>query len=241
MLVLMASERDQQARAFAARYARRGLGMLAPADLSRGGWRWRSADPRSSVALIKAQRLLPDDIDGVITRLPWVLPHDVPDIQVDDREYVAAEISAFLLTWLASLRCPLLNRPSAQCLSGPGWHPQMWLGKAQQLGIATRASHQHVSLTAQPAVVEPEPRDAVTLTVVGAAVVGKADAVLQRHARCLAATAGVQLLCVRFDSPAPDAHLLGASLWPDLCDPKIAEAVWSYFADAAMPRRAVAR
>src|SRR5512147_918601 len=136
MLVLMASERDEQARAFAARYAKRGLAMLTPADLSLRGWRWRSADPRSSVALIKAKRLLPDDIEGVITRLPWVLPGDVRGIQAGDREYVAAEISAFLLTWLASLRCPLLNRPSAQCLSGPGWHPQMWLGKAQQLGIS---------------------------------------------------------------------------------------------------------
>jgi hypothetical protein len=237
----MASERDEQARAFATRYARHGLLMLVPADLSRRGWRWRSTDPRSSVALIKAQRLLPDDIDGVITRLPWVLPCDLPDIQAGDREYVAAEISAFLLTWLASLRCPLLNRPSAQCLSGPGWHPQMWLGKAQELGIPTRAFHQHASLTGQPAVAEPEPRDAVTLTVVGAAVVGKADAVLQRNARRLAAAARVQLLCVRFDSRAPDALLLGASLWPDLSDPKIGEAVWSSFAAAAMPRRAVAR
>ena len=80
----------------------------------------------------------------------------------------------------------------------------------------TRAVHQHASLTAQPAVAEPEPRDAVKLTVVGAKVIGKADAVLQRNARRLAAAAHVQLLCVRFDCRAPDAILLGASLWPDL-------------------------
>ena len=242
MLILMASERDEQALALARRYAGDGLRLLVPADLSRPGWRWRSAGPRSTVALIKAERLLPGDIDGVITRLPWVLQCDLPDIRACEQEYVASEINAFLLAWLVSLPCPLLNRPSAQCLSGPGWRPQMWVNKACELGIAARPVHQNVSLHARPAAAETQPQDAVTLTVVGSTVVGKADAALKRNARRLAAAANVQLLSVHFDSAGRDAMLLGASLWPDLSDPDVAEAIWNHFVEAAMyPRAAVAR
>ena len=238
MVILMASERDEQARALAARYARDGLRMLVPADLSRRGWRWRSADPHTGVAVINEEPLLPDDIDGVITRLPWVLRYDLPDIQAREQEYVATEINAFLLIWLVSLRCPLLNRPSAQCLSGPGWHPHRWVNKAHELGIRAQPVRQNVSLPARPGIAEAEPPDAVNLTVVGAKVIGNAAAVLKRNALRLAAAANVQLLCVRFSTAGRDAILLGASLWPDLSDPDVGEAVWTYFAEATMHHRA---
>lgn len=238
MLILLASERDEQARALANRYARNGLRMLIPASLSRPGWRWRNADPRGTVALIDGERFLANAIGGVITRLPWVLPRDLPDIQACEQEYVAAEINAFLLAWLVSLDCPLLNRPSAQCLSGQGWRSHNWVSKASQLGIPARAVHQSISLRARLAVVETEPRDAITLTVVGNNVVGTGSAVLKRYASRLAAAANVQLLGVRFDCAARHAILLGASLWPDLSDPDVGEAIWEYFQDPATRQRA---
>jgi hypothetical protein len=238
MLILLASERDQQARALATRYARNGLRMLTPASLSRPGWRWRNANPRGTVALVDGERVLANEIGGVITRLPWVLPYDLPDIQGCEQEYVAAEINAFLLAWLVSLDCPLLNRPSSQCLSGQGWRSQKWVSKACELGIPSRAVHQSISLRAGLAVVETEPQDATTLTVVGNNVVGRSHAVLKRHASRLAAAANVQLLSVRFDSAARHALLLGASLWPDLSDPDVGEAIWDHFQDPATRQRA---
>ena len=240
MLILLASERDEQARALATRYARDGLRLLIPANLSRPGWRWRNADPRATVALIDGERVFPGDIDGVITRLPWVLPCDLPDIRSCEQEYVAAEINAFLLAWLVSLDCPLLNRPSPQCLSGQGWRSQKWVSKAHELGIPARAVLQSVCLPARTAVAKAEPQDPVTLTVVGSTVVGTCNAVLKRHASRLAAAANVKLLSVRFDSAARDATLLEASLWPDLSDPDVGEAIWNHFLEPAMhPRAAV--
>jgi hypothetical protein len=239
MLILLASARDEQARALATRYARNGLRMLIPASLSRPGWRWRNADPRGTVALIDGERVLANEIGGVITRLPWVLPCDLPDIRPCEQEYVAAEINAFLLAWLVSLDCPLLNRPSAQCLSGQGWRSEKWVSKACQLGIPTRAVLQRISLRARLAVVETEPQDAITLTVVGSNVVGNGHAVLKRYACRLAAAANVQLLSVRFDSAARGALLLGASLWPDVSDPDVGEAIWDYFQHPATRQRAV--
>jgi hypothetical protein len=242
MLMLLAGERDEQARALATRYARDGLRLLTPASLSRPGWRWRNADRRGTAAMIDGERIFPDEIDGVITRLPWVLPTDLPDIRPCDQEYVAAEINAFLLAWLVSLDCPLLNRPSAQCLSGRAWRAEMWVSKACTLGIPARAVHRSISLAVRSAVAETEPQDAVTVTVVGNAVVGAGNAVLKRHARRLAEAADVQLLTVRFDSAARDALLLGASLWPDLSDPDVGEAIWNHFSDSgARSRAAVAQ
>ena len=242
MLILLASERDEQARALAARYARDGMRLLIPASLSRPGWRWRNADPRGNVAMIDGVRVLPNQIDGVLTRLPWVLPCDLPDIRVCEQEYVAAEINAFLLAWLLSLDCPLLNRPSAQCLSGQGWRSEMWMSKACELGIPARAVHQSISLPARSAVAEADPQDGVTLTVVGRNVVGTGHAVLKRYASRLAAAANVQLLSVRFDSAERDAILLEASLWPDLSDPDVGEAIWNHFLEPApRPPAAVAQ
>ena len=50
-------------------------------------------------------------IAGVLTRLPYVYEREVHHIALDDRQYVAAEMGAFLTAWLASLACPILNRP----------------------------------------------------------------------------------------------------------------------------------
>ena len=72
----------------------------------------------------------------------------------------------------------------------------------------------------------------------GTNVVGTGNAVLKRYASRLAAAANVQLLSVRFDSAARDAILLGASLWPDLSDPDVGEAIWGHFQDPAMRQRA---
>jgi len=190
--------------------------------------------------MIDGERVFPNEIDGVITRLPWVLPCDLPDIRPFEQEYVAAEINAFLLAWLVSLNCPLLNRPSAQCLSGRGWRSEMWVSKACTLGIPARAVHQSISLPVRSAVAEIEPQDAVTVTVVGDGVVGTANAVLKRHASRLAAAANVQLLSVRFDRAARHALLLGASLWPDLSDPDVGEAIWNHFSESATRSRAAA-
>jgi hypothetical protein len=52
-----------------------------------------------------------------------------------DSEYAACERSALLLSWLVSLRCPVLNRPSPA--SGPGGYRSLgaWRHLAQRAGL----------------------------------------------------------------------------------------------------------
>jgi hypothetical protein len=47
-------------------------------------------------------------------------------IAADDRSYAMAEVNAFLVAWLSSLTCPVLNRPTATSLCGPGWSQTHW-------------------------------------------------------------------------------------------------------------------
>src|SRR5438034_2764184 len=143
MLAIIADGADLVADALAARWRQRtsaDVALLTPADLSRRGWRYRlgtGAGPAG--AAIIADRIVPvEEIDGVLTRLPSVSPHHLPHIIPADREYVAAEMTAFLTAWLSGLTCPVLNRPTPGCLTGPAWRPQHWAHLAAQLAIPTQ-------------------------------------------------------------------------------------------------------
>jgi hypothetical protein len=101
------------------------------------GWIYQLGDAASGAAVIGGRIICTSQIQGVITLLPWVGPQDLPGIHPEDREYVAAEMSAFLLAWLSELPCPVLNRPSPSSLSGPGWRHDHWIRVASRLGIPT--------------------------------------------------------------------------------------------------------
>ncbi|MDQ4214740.1 hypothetical protein [Microbacterium capsulatum] len=53
-----------------------------------------------------------------------------------EREYAAAELTAFVLSWLRALDCPVRNRPEPVCLAGPAPHPQLAQLFAQRSGLA---------------------------------------------------------------------------------------------------------
>ncbi|KHK99145.1 hypothetical protein LK09_03810 [Microbacterium mangrovi] len=40
-----------------------------------------------------------------------------------ERDYATAELTAFVLSWLDGLSCPVRNRPDPSCLAGPAPHP----------------------------------------------------------------------------------------------------------------------
>jgi hypothetical protein len=69
----------------------------------------------------------------------------------------------------------------------------------------------------------------VTVTVVGDRCFGCVDKVLQLQARRLAEAAHVDLLGVQFSSPEADASFVGATLWPEVTDDGIADAILEYF------------
>lgn len=56
----------------------------------------------------------------------------------DDRDYAVSELHALFLSWLASLPCPVVNRPHAQGLAGRERSPFEWLALAARAGLRVR-------------------------------------------------------------------------------------------------------
>lgn len=216
MLLVLASRYDESARALVAAWADHPVRLLTPADLSRAGWRYSSCCPQSGTAVIGAQSIPVREISGVLTRLPSVYENDLIDMAAEDRAYAAVEMSAFLLAWLAALRCPVVNRPTPTCLSGPYWRRERWLYEASRAGIPVAAYSRDSRKPESEEDWYALPPGGAEVTVIGDRCVGDVDASLQDQARRMARLAGVELLAVQFTAAERGALVAGAHTWPNL-------------------------
>ena len=232
MLLVFASRFDDASRALVEAWAEHDARLLTPADLSVEGWR-HELGANGSSAVVDGGEVDAEEVDGVLTRLPAVLEHELAAVVPGERSYAAAEMTAFLTHWLGTLPCPVLNRPTATSLSGPYWRRERWVHVAAQAGIPVAQFRRTVDASVSSAS-EPE-GGGVDVTVVGQQWFGPEEA-LARHVRRLADLAGVDLLAARFSSPEPDARLLDATPWPDLAADGTREAVLAYLAEGSGTR-----
>lgn len=228
MLLVVAGRHDRQARDLVERWSASGASLLTCEDLSVAGWRYRLSEPENSTLVIGGRSFAADEISGVLTRLPYISERELVRIAREDRRYVAAEMSAFLRSWLFSLECPVLNRPVPTSLSGPGWCHEQWIHAAARLGIPVRPVRRRIAFPVGAVEDEPLPPD-VTVTVVGERCLGPED--LAEQARRLAWAARVDLLCVRFGEIGYGPELLGADSWPDTSSPEVADAILEYLSE----------
>src|SRR5579864_5186086 len=105
MIVVLASAHDVNARAIVAAWAPVRARLCTPADLSTPGWRHRVGEPKEATAVIGGERIPATAITGVLTRLPAVAADELAHIAAADRDYVASEMTAFLIAFLAALPC----------------------------------------------------------------------------------------------------------------------------------------
>ena len=227
MIVVVADRWDATAGTFASRWAAHNVRVLTCQDLSVVGWRQRLSVMDGCMAVVDRELVPQKEITGVLTRLPCVVEEQLLDIAPEDRPYVAAEMTAFLLFWLSSLKCPVLNRPTPTCLSGTYWRLERWMRVAAQAGIPVQPIRRRAALPGSNSEEEIGPAP-VIVTVVGKRSFGEADQGLQRQARCLADLAEVDLLAVRFSSPEYGARFVNADISPDLSDDRIGDAVLEY-------------
>jgi hypothetical protein len=229
VLVVAGSLHDQAALKIVTDWAPYDAALLSCEDLSSAGWRHRLADRATSRAVVGRTVVSECDIRGVLVRRPWIMDLELAHIAASDREYVAAEMNAFLISWLTSLTCPVLNRPSGTCLCGPNWRPLQWAHAAARAGITVEAVHWKVRAPRQP--VSPDPsasRPPVEVTVVGEQCFGAPDEAHAAGARQLAKIAGTALLRVWFHPGKGTPRFLSATAMPGLKDPEIADAVRDY-------------
>jgi hypothetical protein len=230
VIVIVASRFDASARQLNDRWADEGCCLLTPADLSVSGWRYRVGDPLNSVAIIGGRTVKQFEIHAVFTRLQWVWETELLDIVPGDRGYIASEMSAFLLCWLTGLTCPVLNRPSASCLTGPGWSREQWNSAALEAGMRVDPIRRLSSLSLAAGLNGKSPNDPkqVSLTIAGGVCVGCADTTLAEQAINLSRVAKTDFLTVRFSSAEPTASFVGVNVFPNIEESSIAEAALNY-------------
>jgi hypothetical protein len=206
MILIVASAGDLAAEALAAGWIESNARLVRPADLSTPGWRHYVGVAGGPGVVAVGGEVVPEtEITGVLTRLPWVNPAELVHILPDDRDYIAAEISAFLLSWLTSIDRPVLNRPMPGCLCGPPWRATQWMAAARVAGlrVAPRGGFHQGSSPA-------------SVTVVGEQCFGEVAPELNEGSMRLSKLAGTDLLDVTFDGNAADAAFLGANVCPSL-------------------------
>lgn len=228
MIVILAGRHDTVARGLAARWAHEGAELLTPEGLSIEGWRHYVATGGDETAVIAGRRVAARDIEGIVSRLWGIGENDLPHIVPEDRGYVSMEMTAFLTSWLSSLKCPVLNRPLPMSLAGPNWRREEWTHRAARAGIPVRPLHRRSAPGAPPAQ-DSRPVDLNAVTVAGNACPSAADATLKAHALRLARSVGAGLLNVYFDGDKADAAFVSADVWPDVSVPEVADAVLEHF------------
>lgn len=183
--------------------------------------------PDQATAWIDGARHRFADVKGVLPRLAAVTEMDLPHIVAEDRAYVAAEMTAFLLALLAGAGARIANRPTTQCLCGPAWSDARWRQAAARCGLR---SHPR-PLRAIFAVDTPDDEGSAPerISVVGGRCVTQAGSPRAEAARRLAGAAGADMLTVAFDVAGAGASVLRADPWVDLDDPPTEQAVLALF------------
>jgi hypothetical protein len=248
MLVILAYSHDRAAYALAERWRAAGedAGVLTCADLSRRGWLHRPGYPDAGRAVVDDRIVPTAEIRAVVVRMPAVAEAEVMHVHEQDRTYAVAEMQAFLLAWLTSLQCPVINRPTTCNLGGPIWHVSEWVMRARRLGVAVRPVAWRSS--SSDAFVEmPRRLDASLRFVdivgpraflVGGRAPGPADDAFAAAALMLARDAGVEVMRAYFDRTSDGAPVfVEAGLWVDLDAASIADALTEYCLGVVGARR----
>lgn len=183
---------------------------LTSADLSRSGWRLRLCAPKQAQIVVDGTIIDAAEIDAVVTRQGWILDRELSWIADEDRLFVAAEMQAFLVAFLSTLSCPVINPPTPTCLAGPMWRPAQWRSAAARCGfkIATATVGSRF-----------------TVTVIGPHCLGPLDRYSVGAATRLSVMARAPLLVLEFVSSSEGPLFENACLSPDLGDPAVAREV----------------
>lgn len=222
MLLILAHEHDVAARALADRWGSDAV-LLTGVDLRRARWGLEmDRDGRVRAELARADGT-PLPVTGVVSRLGAIGDADLVGVHPQDRPYAAAELTAFLTAWLDACPAPVLNPPTTMALNGPAWYPEQWAAAATSVGLRVDVVRR-VEPDAPPAV-DPEWTDAVHVHVVGDTCFGDVHSVVGGKLSALARLAGAPLLSAVVSGVEPDARVRDISVWPDLSDPAVADAL----------------
>jgi hypothetical protein len=227
MILLVANEFDTNARWLAERWTSFDVRILSPSDLSRPGWYFQPGSLGAWAAVVDGEVCdAQTPLNGVINLLPSITQEQLPHIVPEDQAYVAQEMNSFLLSWESELSCPVVNRPTPNCLIGPNLSLEEWVLLAARLGLPVKPIN-HSSNAGSRSNRKGLFHNAIAATVIGDQVFCGSEE-LQSFARPLAHAANVDLGVFYFTRES-NAKFLGASLQADLTNDAAADAVLELF------------
>jgi hypothetical protein len=175
-----------------------------------------------TVRLADGREFSDETLQGVLNRLVTAPTHLWQTANEADREYVVQELTAFYLSWLYGLPCPVINRPSPVGLGGQWRDESEWVYLAGQAGLTTRPYRRNAASFVekdndflQKAIPATRPKTVFTLAqnMVGATAPPDVIAGCLR----LASLAETELLGIDFiESPESEWTFAGANPQPDL-------------------------
>jgi hypothetical protein len=225
MVVIVASRFDEEAQALIARWAADGAALLTCEDLSTAGWVHQPNHPGSSMAVVSGDVIPTSEIAGVLVRRAWIFQEELTYIAAADREFVAAEMNAFLLCWLAALRCAVINPSTPSCLSGPLWSEQQWVHAAAGVGMRVRSVRACGPAQTPAKILRDAPGAIEEVTVVDQNCFGANHELMFAQAKLLAAVSRVRILSVRFMVGNSAPIFLSANPFPRLTGDEVLDAL----------------
>lgn len=221
MIVVIGRVGEEVPESLVDQWRSRDAALLSPGDLSQPGWRhvpFSASDAGDGQAVVAGEEVAMSDIEAVVSTIDTITTADLPQIVRQDRAYVAAEMRAFLLAWLTTIRCPVLNPPTPLSLAGCGWRPEHWALAAGALGIPTET-------VAEPVEEDQGARDdgGFTVSQVGEDVVDAPSPAVAGWVRQLTAAAGMRTLHAEFRDVTPP-RLVSARVVPDFRRAELAAA-----------------
>jgi hypothetical protein len=135
VILVIAEPGDQGAASLAAELAPLPAAAVSMVDFAAAPSCLHHPDFEASTVTVAGRSLPVREIRAVVNALPAVLPGSLSVYEIEEREYQAAELHAWLSYFLSALRCPVINRPSALSLGGPVRGALGWLHLARAAGI----------------------------------------------------------------------------------------------------------
>jgi len=231
LLVILASVHDKSVEHLVELWDSYDVRVLTCKELSIVGWRHYLNDSALSTAVVNGKKISNEQIDGVLTRLPYVAETELSHIVNHDRSYVAAEMMAFLVSWLSCLKCPVLNKPTPICLLGPNWSQEQWIYAAAKVGLPVRPIHRQSS---QSNIINNAVDDVqrVIVSVIGDRCYGAVNDKMAEQSLRLTREAGVDLLSVHFAAYEKGFLFITANLWFPVDSYNISNAILDYFIES---------
>ena len=191
MIVVIGSRHDPVATSIVE--ALPAAALCSAEDLTRPGWVWPLASPESARWVVDGSVVADEDVTGVFLRRTYVYPEEFVTTHRDDREYLAAEATAFLIFVLSRTGAIVINPVGDGALGDDVIRPERWMRVAAALGITV------APLRLTPRQTAPRPITTTTVEVVRQETLGEAPPPRKQAAARLAEALGLLYAAFVFD------------------------------------------